>query len=146
MGMVFCRGCGKEIHETAPTCPHCGATQNNKKVLAEQNTVRKKTNSPFDWYITALKKYTQFSGRADRQEFWWFTLFNTLISMILIALFLPVGLVYYWGSVLPAFAAGSRRLHDTGRSAWWILVPLANIIFLAEAGQEFENQYGESNS
>lgn len=27
MGMVFCRGCGKEIHETAPTCPHCGAPQ-----------------------------------------------------------------------------------------------------------------------
>jgi uncharacterized membrane protein YhaH (DUF805 family) len=116
-----------------------------------------------DWYLAVLKKYAQFSGRARRKEYWYFTLFNVIFSVVLsfvdglTGTWNPesgVGLlsgIYSLAMLIPAIAVGVRRLHDTGRSAWWLLIlliPLIGVIiflvFMVLESQEGENQYGPS--
>ena len=79
-------------------------------------------------FVTCLKKYADFSGRATRSEYWWFVLCEVLILGIasLISDWLP-GL-FALALVLPALAVGARRLHDTGRSGWWLLLMLVPFI------------------
>lgn len=108
------------------------------------------------WYITVIKKYAVFSGRARRKEYWMFFLFNILISLALgfvlgfIGAIIGVGaqlsniasVVYSLAIVIPSISVVVRRMHDLGRSGWWMLVPVANIVFLFMAGQPGENEYG----
>ena len=79
-------------------------------------------------FVTCLKKYADFSGRATRSEYRWFDLCEVLIQGIasLISDWLP-GL-FALALVLPALAVGARRLHDTGRSGWWLLLMLVPFI------------------
>ncbi len=107
------------------------------------------------WYIEVLKKYAVFRGRARRREYWFFVLFSSIISILLslieglagIAPFL--GLLYGLAVFIPSFAVLFRRLHDTGRSGWWvllILVPIVGtiviLVFAVLDSQDGENQYG----
>lgn len=91
-----------------------------------------------NWYIKCLKQYVDFSGRAQRMEFWMFQLFNFLVSIGLAIVDAILGLgilqpLYALAVLLPGLAAGARRLHDTNRSGWWLLIgliPLIGIIVL----------------
>jgi len=92
-----------------------------------------------DWYLEVLRKYAVFDGRARRKEYWMFWLVNFVIEMILgmldILLFSLglLGAIYALFIFIPALAVTVRRLHDTDRSGWWILislVPLVGWIFL----------------
>ncbi len=109
------------------------------------------------WYTDVIKKYTVFHGRSGRPEFWWFTLINLIISAVLFAVFYRaiggVGqLVYYLyglAVLLPTLGVEIRRLHDTNRSGWWILIgiiPLVGwivlIVFFALEGTRDPNEYG----
>ncbi len=108
-----------------------------------------------NYYIEVLKKYTVFVGRARRKEYWMFFLFNILIS-IAISIVEAVlntgsilGGIYGLAILLPAIGVSIRRLHDTNRSGWWLLislVPLVGtivlIVFLATDSQPGVNQYG----
>jgi len=120
------------------------------------------------YYLTVLKKYAVFTGRARRAEIWYFILFNFIVSMVLQILFGSVGatekaieawvkvsplafvpLLYSLATIIPAIAVGIRRLHDTGRSGWWLLisfVPLVGaivlIVFYAQEGESGDNAYG----
>ncbi len=115
------------------------------------------------WYIDVLKKYTVFSGRARRKEFWMFFLFSTIISVILALTDEFMGwnfemdgenigylsTLYYVAVIVPYLAVIFRRLHDTDRSGWWILIafiPLVGIIvllvFLILKGNEGDNRFG----
>lgn len=122
-----------------------------------------------DATATCLRKYADFSGRAGRPEFWWFMVFNVLVSFVTsildMALFgnhtiwagvglgLDQGLLQTISSLLlllPNLAVGSRRLHDTGRSAWWLLlllVPCVGLLVLIVLwclqGDARANGYGE---
>ena len=96
-------------------------------------------------------KYFDFSGRASRAEFWWFYLFTTLMNWAgslvdpteLLSIIL--GLLF----LIPTLAAGARRLHDTGRSGWWLLlivtliglIPL--LILFVIKGTGTRNAYGD---
>jgi DNA-binding CsgD family transcriptional regulator len=78
-------------------------------------------------------KYAEFNGRASRLEFWWFALFITLLASALAYISQNLSEVFLIAVLLPLLAAGSRRLHDTGRSAWWelfLLAPVGGIILL----------------
>jgi len=80
---------------------------------------------------TCFNKYADFSGRASRSEYWYFYLFVLIADLILSYSRVPI--VDEYGSlifIVPVFAAAARRMHDIGRSGWWMLVPIANIIFL----------------
>ncbi|MDN4017295.1 DUF805 domain-containing protein [Zwartia panacis] len=105
---------------------------------------------------TCLSKFATFSGRATRSEFWWFYLFTVLLgwgATIVGALVLDGGA--FLGNLvsliflIPTFAAGSRRLHDIGRSGWWQLLVitvigvLLLIFWFASDSEKAANKYGE---
>ncbi len=83
-------------------------------------------------YTSVLRKYAVFDGRADRSEFWWFMLVQAIIGLVASVL---AGAIHDWislawflyllGTLLPSLAVCVRRLHDTGRSAWWLLIGTA---------------------
>jgi uncharacterized membrane protein YhaH (DUF805 family) len=80
-----------------------------------------------------LRKYADFNGRASRSEFWWFFLFLVLVQMVCGAINTNLGAVVSLGFLLPSLASGCRRLHDTNRSGWWlllVLLPVFGVIVL----------------
>ena len=101
-----------------------------------------------EWYLGPLKKYAEFSGRASRKEYWLFSLWNLPIAFVLALIALPLYVLYVLGILLPALAVGVRRLHDTNRSAWWLLlyiVPFGGIavfVFSCLKGTDGDNDYG----
>ena len=76
---------------------------------------------------TCLSKYATFSGRASRPEFWWFFLFQILVSVAASMVGDTIAGLVSLGLLLPALAAGTRRLHDIGKSGWWQLFMLTVI-------------------
>lgn len=100
-----------------------------------------------EYYLKVLRNYVMFNGRARRQEFWMFFLFNTIIAFVfgfvcrLISVPQLAGL-YTLAVLLPSIAVGVRRMHDIGKSGWFILIPIYNLILAATEGDKGENQYG----
>jgi uncharacterized membrane protein YhaH (DUF805 family) len=80
------------------------------------------------WYVDCLKNYTGFTGRAGRREFWWYVLINAVIGIVLSVIFRPLEYLYALAVFLPGLAVAVRRLHDTGRSAWWLLWDLFPVV------------------
>lgn len=70
---------------------------------------------------TCFKKYVTFSGRARRSEYWWWFLFTILMSIL--ALIPIIGWIIPLAIILPNLAVSVRRLHDVGRTGWWLLAP-----------------------
>lgn len=100
------------------------------------------------WYLKVLQNYFKFSGRARRSEYWYFFLFNLIIIIILniidaaLSLGITLTAIYDLAVLIPAIAVGVRRMHDTNRSGWFILIPLVNIVFACMDGTPGENKYG----
>jgi uncharacterized membrane protein YhaH (DUF805 family) len=136
MGMVFCRGCGKEIHESAPACPHCGAPQT---ALAAEGS-----DKFFDLCMQPLRRYATFTGRARRKEYWYFFLVCVLASGVFSAIHPALYGLFWLAFLLPSLAVGVRRLHDTDRSGWWLIVPIVGFVFLCFEGQPGPNRFGAS--
>lgn len=81
------------------------------------------------WYLSVLKNYVVFSGRARRKEYWMFTLINAIVGAIINVIQLILGLelpylsmLYLLATFLPVLALAIRRLHDTDRSGAWALL------------------------
>jgi len=104
-----------------------------------------------NYYLEVLKKYAQFSGRARRSEYWYFALFNLIISLILRFAGLSAGLsllttiytIYSLAVLIPSIAVGVRRMHDVNKSGWFLLIPFYNLILACTDGTSGENEYGE---
>jgi uncharacterized membrane protein YhaH (DUF805 family) len=115
------------------------------------------------WYIDVLKKYAVFSGRARRKEFWMFTLFSVIISIVIRLIDGLIGTDYGSGSssggilssiyslavLLPTIGVAIRRMHDTNRAGWWVLIWLIPcigwiwfIVLAAQEGTAGDNNYG----
>jgi uncharacterized protein DUF805 len=100
----------------------------NSNASSEGNTA-----TFFESIRVCFTKYAEFNGRASRSEFWWFALFVTLVASALMYLSQSLGNVFLVAILLPLLAAGSRRLHDSGKSGWWqlfMLAPVAGIILV----------------
>ncbi len=78
--------------------------------------------------ITCLTKYVDFDGRASRSEYWWFFLFQIIAIMVLSVVLSILGTIASLALLLPALAVGVRRLHDIGKSGWWLLIWLIPFI------------------
>ncbi|WP_313440433.1 DUF805 domain-containing protein [Stenotrophomonas sp.] len=113
--------------------------------------------------LTPFSRYAQFSGRAGRSEYWWFQLFCFLVMASLNVLqivaasqswsmvgmvFAGVGMLFSLAVLVPALAATVRRLHDTDRSGWWLLlmfVPFVGLVVLVYTvlpGTPDNNRFG----
>lgn len=108
-----------------------------------------------EYYIRVFKKYADFNGRASRLEYWNFVLFNFIVTLIVGIVDIRVGscgllsLLYQFVVLLPALAVNCRRLHDTGRNGWSMLITLipiggliAYLVFTCSDGEPDENKYG----
>ena len=113
------------------------------------------------WKKVVLENYTNFTGRARRAEFWWYFLANLIISIVLNIIDAAIGFGSGYGGVLsaiyglavllPGLAVGIRRLHDTDKSGWWLLlvfIPIVGlivlIVFWATDSTPGANDYGMS--
>jgi uncharacterized membrane protein YhaH (DUF805 family) len=104
--------------------------------------------------VDVLKKYAVFSGRARRQEYWMFFLFSVIASIVLAIIDAILGTsilqwLYVLATLIPSLAVGVRRLHDTNRSGWWVLISLVPIVgtiilivFMASEGNPEETAHG----
>jgi len=115
-----------------------------------------------NWYLEVLKKYAVFTGRARRKEYWYFFLFNIIISFVLGLIEGLLGMfpeahqsvlatLYSLAVLLPAIGVSIRRLHDTGRSGWWLLIGLIPIlgaivllVFMVQDSEPGDNRFGPS--
>lgn len=119
-----------------------------------------------NYYLTVLKKYAVFDGRAQRAEYWYFFLFNVIISMVLGILGKAIGVfsitigtvgneinvlsaIYGLALLIPGLAVQVRRLHDVGKSGWMILlnlIPLIGtiwiLVLMIRDGTPGDNEYG----
>ncbi|MFM2101863.1 MAG: putative cytochrome, partial [Bacteroidota bacterium] len=100
-----------------------------------------------NYYTKVLKNYATFSGRARRSEYWYFVLFNIIISIVLglIGGMLELGFLsnlYSLFIIVPSIAVGVRRMHDVGKSGWFLLIPIYNLILAVTEGTKGTNAYG----
>ena len=95
---------------------------------------------------SVLTKYADFNGRARRSEYWWFFLFNFILNLI--TGFIDesvspggvgtIGLIVSLGLLIPGIAVAVRRMHDVGKSGWFILVPIYNLILALSPSKPVE--------
>ena len=108
-----------------------------------------------NWKLVVLQRYAKFDGRAGRGEFWWFALANIIVYFALIilaqisGLFMVVYFLYALAMIVPSIAVGIRRLHDTDKTGWMILIGLVPfvgfiilLVFYIQEGTSGPNQYG----
>ncbi|WP_441002839.1 DUF805 domain-containing protein [Pseudocolwellia agarivorans] len=108
-----------------------------------------------EYYIDALKKYADFTGRTPRKAYWMYILFYFVIMVVLSIIDYALGTVvlanlFSFAMLIPSITITARRLHDTTRSGWWqllFLVPFIGIIimlyFLIQ-GSDDANDYGQN--
>ncbi|MEW6590066.1 MAG: DUF805 domain-containing protein [Pseudomonadota bacterium] len=113
-----------------------------------------------EWFVKVVKSFS-FSGRARRKEYWMFVLIAVLIAIFLALAdgitgtysselgFGLLGGLFLLGILIQSLAVGVRRLHDTGRSGWWLLLnliplvgPIIVLVLMALDGQSGDNAYG----
>ena len=108
-----------------------------------------------EWYLKVVRdNYANFKGRASRQEYWMFALVNALFAFTLSMIEGFTGIfgnndesilanIYSLAVAIPSIAVGIRRMHDVGKSGWFLLVPIYNFILLVTVSKSGDNQYGK---
>jgi uncharacterized membrane protein YhaH (DUF805 family) len=102
-------------------------------------------------YLDAFARYFEIKGRTTRRQYWMFILFHTLAIFLLSVIDLVVlgnkiavlYTIYLLVTVIPATTVAVRRMHDSGRSGWWVFLPVVSFVFLCWEGQLGSNRYGE---
>lgn len=97
--------------------------------------------TPIDWAKRPLQKYADFGGRASRAEYWWFVLGLIIVFVVLniiegivglnkmiAGVYGPLTALLWLATLVPSLAVGVRRLHDTNRSGWWLLLLVPYVI------------------
>jgi uncharacterized membrane protein YhaH (DUF805 family) len=103
---------------------------------------------------SVFNQYAGFSGRARRSEYWWFYLFTIIAYVVAAIVDAVIGVpaasgILFLGLIIPTLAVSVRRLHDTGRSGFWLfigLIPLVGaiilLVFTVQDSQPGTNEYG----
>ncbi len=115
-----------------------------------------------DWMLMPLRRYAEFSGRSRRKEYWMFTLLMLIAGIVagtiegILGVNTMVGGIYgplttllILGTIVPGISVGVRRLHDTDRSGWWLLIAVIPLIgglillfFFVSDGTRGANRFG----
>ncbi len=166
---MYCSNCGRDAGQ-ANFCPECGKNLFVATVVNPSSSVE--TFSPFTAYKSVFKKFGQFEGRSRRSEYWFAELANFIIIMswflintilmvtaalsdmetlgvILLMTNGPIIFIYYVITFVPFLALSVRRLHDIGKSGWFLLlnlIPLVGgiiiFVFSVTDSQLGPNEYG----
>ena len=162
--MDNCRKCGASLDNGIIFCPYCGVKVSED---ATEESAREKLGF-FEAFKIHWKKAFVFSGRTSLTEFWYSYIWTWimiaaigivyfagfLFSMILILGWLPAFILFTVATaaliviLIPLIASTTRRLHDTGRSAWWLFLILISmgiipLVLCALKGDDDVNEYGE---
>ncbi len=108
-----------------------------------------------NWKLVVLERFAKFDGRAGRAEFWWFVLANFIVYVAFAILlqisgiFVILELLFALATIVPSIAVAIRRLHDTDKSGWLLLIGLIPLIgaiillvFYATEGTKGPNRFG----
>ena len=143
--MKACPVCGEQIEADAQVCPYCheqiGSTARNAPSNTPQPPLsgpysdresdegKADTSGMFSYYFvdTFFKHYADFSGKIGRKKFWISYLFYVIAVLAVYGIDLVIGfpvfiLIFGLATIIPALAYFVRRLHDTGKSGWWIFI------------------------
>lgn len=112
------------------------------------------------YYLANWKKFATFTGRARRSEYWWFQLINMAIYFLLAmlgtallvgggetigvmgAIPMIIAYVFLFAVLIPTLASGVRRMHDVGKSGWYLLIPIYSLILAFTDSQPGSNKWG----
>lgn len=145
MALIKCKECGAMISDKAGHCPHCGAPL---RIVCHMGFI--------EAVSTCFKKYATFKGRARRAEYWYFSLFISLLGIFIwflsyLSWITPtvanvLSIVICAATIIPSWAVTVRRFHDINKSGWylsWIIIPFLYSILilptLSGTWPEFEN-------
>lgn len=171
-GSTVCKQCGADL-TAKPTETQSGpvavqeaqsvtissavAQESNPKVESQKEAVYPNEltfipyigNEQFNHFIRVLRRAFDFQGRSTRSEFWWFTLFQIIISLAILLILPFLSPILSLVLLIPAIAVSIRRLHDIDKSGWWLLlifIPLVGglvlLIFFVMASYQGVNQWG----
>ena len=96
---------------------------------------------------SGFQNYANFKGRSSRSAYWWFVLFTQVVQIITQSLVSSIGALISLGFFIPIISVSARRLHDVGRSAKWLILPVASLVgallaimgLLMQTAQSFAN-------
>lgn len=152
--MAFCKNCGSKLNEGDVFCGECGWKVNEKV------SVLSKKEDPASYFFLGIKKYFSFKGTTGRKEFLWYIFYElfvfagifiarlidksvlwseTVASVILKYIMLACFLFF----LLPNISIAVRRLHDTNKRGWWLLVPVLGLILCLAKSREFKVRPGK---
>lgn len=152
---MFCTKCGNQIADESKFCTNCGTPTSAEKDPKHPTSV---DQTPFGWYQISWHKYFDFKSRSRRKEFWYFILFNALVTLGCSIVDRYIGFdidvftwLYFIAAMVPGTSVCVRRLHDIGNSGWWLLVgfvPIVGAIILLikflKISESGANIYGEN--
>ena len=154
-----CRQCGRENLERAKFCGGCGASLTDQEIPPYSSDP---LSLPRVSFATAVQlgfsRFLDFRGRSTRAEYWWFSLFIVIGSVItsLVDGILGTGgpngglieVLFSLITLIPSLSLGVRRLHDINRTGWWLLIYftivgiILVIVWAIKQGDEGLNRYG----
>ncbi len=144
MALINCPECGQQISDKANVCPGCGCPINNQyRETTSINGIRMLDfgNAIYDCFT---KKYTDFKGRSRRSEYFPFLIVVDFVFMGCRFCFEDIAFIVAIILIIPLLAVTARRLHDVGRSGWWMLCPILPIFWVFKDSDVGSNQWGIS--
>ena len=154
----YCGSCGLKINNSTDDIKEIHSVEKNENILSSADVEKKLEEEPvvtneennsfikwYKYYFIVLKKYIVFTGRTSRAEYWYFFLCNIIIAVVLGIIDGGEGVLvnlYQLIIIIPSIAVSIRRMHDVGKSGWFILIPIYNFILTVTDSVKGDNMYG----
>ena len=148
-----CQYCDNEIPVGSATCPSCGAaapvmstqaTPNQQNAVMQTDSYGGEQQQAVSFGEAVKRFWTKwsFKGRASRSEFWFAILAYCIFSGVLEAIDEDIGSLFNLVALWPLLCVSARRLHDVGKSGWWQIVPIVNLVYWTQPSYPKNNAFG----